>query len=63
MVITKKSFISKSSEMNPHLNGQLIYKGVNTQWEKVCSVNVGGKTGQLHAKESNWNTFSHHIQK
>ena len=27
------------------------------------SINGGGETGQLHAKESNWTTFSHHIQK
>ena len=29
----------------------------------VSSINDAGKTGQLHAKDSNWTTFSHHIQK
>ena len=31
--------------------------------KRASSVNGGGKTGQLHAKESNWTTFSHHIKK
>ena len=36
-----------------------IYNG-----EKTASlVNDVGKTGQLHAKESDWTTFSHHAQK
>ena len=29
----------------------------------ASSINCVGKTGQLHAKESNWTTFSHNIQK
>ena len=29
----------------------------------VSSINGVEKTGQLHAKESKWVTFSHHIQK
>jgi len=29
--------------------------------EKTASIDVG-KTGQLHAKETNWTTFSHHTQ-
>ena len=36
-----------------------IYNGEKT----VSSVNGAGKTEQLHAKESNWTTFSHHTQK
>ena len=28
----------------------------------TASIDVG-KTGQLHAKETNWTTFSHHTQK
>ena len=43
-----------SPEMNPHLNGQLIYNkgGKGIQWRKTASlVNVVGKTGQPHAKE------------
>ena len=36
-----------------------ILKGEKT----VFPINDVGKTGQLHAKESNWTTFSHHIQK
>ena len=36
-----------------------IYNG-----EKTSSlINGAGKTRQLHAKESNWTTFSHHVQK
>ena len=36
-----------------------IYNG-----EKTASlINTVGKTEQLHAKESNWTTFSHHIKK
>ena len=31
--------------------------------EKKSSTNDAGKTGLLHTKESNWTTFSHHIQK
>ena len=29
----------------------------------ASSINGFAKTGQLHAKELNWTTFSHHIQK
>ena len=29
----------------------------------ATSTNDAGKTGQLHAKESNWTTFSYHKQK
>ena len=36
-----------------------IYSGE----KRVSSINGAGKTGQLYAKESNWNTFSHHTQK
>ena len=36
-----------------------IYSGEKT----VSSINDVGKTGQVHAKESNWTTFSHHTQK
>ena len=57
----------ESSEMNPYLHGKLMYNkgGKNIQWEKAYSINgdgKNGKTGQLHAKESNWTTFSHHIK-
>ena len=32
--------------------------------EKIASsMNGGGKTGQLHAQESNWNPFLYHLQK
>ena len=53
-----------SSNINPHLYHQLvmtkearIYNGEKT----ASSLNGVGKTGQLHAKESNWTIFSHHI--
>ena len=36
-----------------------IYNGEKTS----TSINNIGKTGQPHAKESNWTTFSCHIQK
>ena len=36
-----------------------IYNGEKT----ASTINGTQKTGQLHAKESNWTTFSHHIQK
>ena len=36
-----------------------LYNGEKT----ASSINDVGKTGQLHTKESNWTTFSHHIQK
>ena len=36
-----------------------VYNGKKT----ASSINGFGKTGQLHAKESNWTIFSHHIQK
>ena len=35
------------------------YNGEKTAF----SINGVEKTGQLHAKESNWTTFSHHTQK
>ena len=32
--------------------------------EKIASsINGVGKTEQPHAKDSNWTTFSHHMQK
>ena len=46
--------------MNPHLCGQLIYvKGDKNiqQGKTASSVNVAGKTGQLHAKQSKWSTL------
>ena len=36
-----------------------IYNGGKTP----SLINGAEKTEQLHAKESNWTTFSHHIQK
>ena len=41
-----------------------IKGGKNVQGGKDSSpINGVGKTGQLHAKESNWTTRSHHAQK
>ena len=36
-----------------------IYNGEET----FSSINVAGKTGQLHAKVSNWTTLLYHAQK
>ena len=36
-----------------------IYNGEKTD----TSINGVGKPGQLHVKESNWTTLSHHAQK
>jgi len=36
-----------------------IHKGEKT----VFPINGVGKTGQLHAKESNWTPFSYHAEK
>ena len=48
-----------SPEVTPHLYGQSVY----TEEARISSVNGDGETGQLYARESNWTTFSHHIQK
>ena len=31
--------------------------------KNTLSINGAGKTGQLHAEESNWTIFSHNVQK
>ena len=52
--------------MNPHVYGELIYskEGKNIQQGEAASLMNGvGKTGQLHARKSNWITFSHHAHK
>ena len=52
--------------MNPHVYGELIYskEGKNIQQGKADSLMNGvGKTGQLHARKSNWIIFSHHAHK
>ena len=56
----------ESPEINLQLHGQLvcdkkarIYDGEKT----ASSINCVEKTGQPHAKESIWTTFSQHIQK
>ena len=50
--------------MNPPI--WLIYnRGGNSiliQRGKDTSINRAGKIQQLHRKESNWTTFSHHIK-
>ena len=55
----------ESPEMDPRLHGQLfsVKGGKNIQGgQTASSINGFGKTGQLHAKESNWTAFSEHIQ-
>ena len=57
---------TESPEMNPHLYGQSTYAKGDRKYngeKTVSSINGFGKTEQLHAKESNWTTLSHHIQK
>ena len=48
-------------KMNSHLYKKLIYdkEGKNIQWGKDSSANGTGKTGQLHAKDSDWTALSH----
>ena len=55
----------ENPEINPQLHGQLIFnkEGKNFQREKLSSTNGAGKTDQLCAKERNWTTALHHIQK
>ena len=55
----------ESPEINPHLYGQSMTKEtrIYNGEETASSINGVGKTGQLHVKESNWTTFSHHPQK
>ena len=58
---------TESLEVNPHLYGQLIYdkrsRKIYNGEKTASSINSVCKTVQLHVKESNWTTFSHHIQK
>ena len=53
---------NQEPEINPQIYGQLIYnkEGKNIQWVKATS-SINGE--QLDVKESNWTTFSYHIQK
>ena len=36
---------------------------ISNREKTASSINGAGTIGQQHAKESNWTTFSHHIQK
>lgn len=55
-----------STEINPHIYGQLIFNRVakNIQWGRIVSpINCGGKTGYPHTEEWNWTLTSHYIKK
>ena len=47
------------------IGGLLIYDKRRQQYTMGGAFSINGveKTGQLHAKESNWTTLSHHAQK
>ena len=36
---------------------------IYSRGKTASSINGVGKTGQLHAEETNWTTLSHHAQK
>ena len=71
MVLVQKQIHSsieqdREPRNEPTLCGQFIYDkgGKNIQWARDRLFNNNtGKTGQLHAKESNWTTFSYHMEK
>ena len=65
MYSTGKNQTHKSVEIKPILYGQLSYNndGIYNGEKTASSTNGIGKTGQLHAKESNWSTLSYHKQK
>ena len=56
----------ESPEINSYIYDQVIYnkQAKNIQWRKGQHLQFScvGKTGQLHAKESNWTTILHHTQ-
>ena len=46
-----------------HQEGMTKEARIHNGEKAASSINSVGKTGQLHAKESNWTTFSYRIQK
>ena len=56
---------NKQPRSKSHLYGQLLYNrgGKSIHWGKDSPFTEWWKTRQLHAKESNWTTFSHFLQK
>ena len=55
----------ESSEIILCTYGQIIYAKearIHNGEESISSISDAGETGQLHAKEWNYNIFSHHIK-
>ena len=61
---------NRNPEIDPQVYDQLIFDKAGKKYPKekktffvVSSTNGVGKTGQQRAKERNWTTFLHYIQK
>ena len=56
---------NKEPRNEPPFNGQFRTEETRkyNREKTISSISGVEKTGQLHAKESNWTTHSHHAQK